>query len=148
MRATTLPRRSSRRESMKKTITISTLAAVVIAGAVMLFAGVVAPRTSATPALCHSTTLSISVDTTATAGTRVAVTGSLARMPQHAVKATLQSRLSTSKRWINGASASLSGASYKLKWKAPAKKGKYRIRVRVTHVSASHTSAVKTVVVK
>ena len=133
---------------MKKTILISTLAAVAIAGAVMLFAGANAPRTSATPALCHSTKLSISVDTTATAGATIAVTGAEAQTPQHAVKATLQSRLSTAKKWVNGASADLTGASYKLSWKAPAKKGTYKIRVRVTHLSASNTSAVKTVLVK
>jgi len=130
---------------MKKTIAISTLAAVAIAVAVTLFAGVTAPRTNATSGLCHATKPSISVDTTATAGATVAVTGSEAQTPQHTVKATLQSRLSTSNRWVNGASASLSGGSYSLKWKAPAKKGKYKIRVRVTHASASNTSAVKTV---
>lgn len=133
---------------MKKTITISTLAAVAIAGAVMLFAGVTAPKTSATPALCHATALSISAPTSATAGKTIKVTGAEARTPQHGVKATLQSRLSTSKKWVNGASASLSGASYSLKWKAPAKKGKYKVRVRVAHLSASNTSAVKTVMVK
>ena len=133
---------------MKRTITISTLAAVVVAGALMLFAGVTAPRTGATPALCHSTTLSISAPVSATAGKTIKVTGSEAKTPQHAVKATLQSRLSTSRKWVNGASANLSGASYSLKWKAPAKTGKYKIRVRVAHLSASNTSAVKTVVVK
>ena len=133
---------------MKKTLTISTLAAVAVAGAVMLFAGVTAPRTNATSGLCHATKLSISVDATATAGATVTVTGSEAKTPQHTVKARLQSRLSTSRKWINGASANLSGASYSLNWKAPAKKGTYKIRVRVTHLSASNTSAMKTVVVK
>jgi len=133
---------------MKKTITISTLAAVVIAGAIMLFAGVTAPQTNATSGLCHAAKPSISVDATATAGSTVAVTGSEAQTPQHSVKATLQSKLSTSKKWVNGASGSLSGAGYSLKWKAPAKKGTYKVRVRVTHASASNTSAAKTVVVK
>ena len=133
---------------MKRTITISTLAAVVVAGAVMLFAGVTAPRTNATPALCHSTKLSITAPTSATAGTTVTVRGSEARTPAHTVKATLQSRRSTSKNWVNRASGNLSGGSYSLRWKAPTKKGKYKIRVRVTHLSASNTSAVKTVVVK
>ena len=132
---------------MRKTITISTLAAVAIAGAVMLFAGVTAPRTSATSAFCHSTALSISAPASATAGSTIAVTGSEAQTPEHTVKATLQSRLSTSKKWVSGASANLSGADYSLKWKAPAKKGTYKIRVRVTHLSASSASAAKTVVV-
>jgi len=133
---------------MKRTITISTLAAVVVAGAVMLFAGVTAPRTNATPALCRSTKLWITAPTSATAGTTVTVRGSEARTPAHTVKATPQSRLSTSKKWVNRASGNLSGVSSSLKWKAPTKKGKYKIRVRVTHLSASSTSAVKTVVVK
>ena len=133
---------------MKRTITISTLAAVVIAGAVMLFAGVTASRTNATSALCHSTALSITAPASATAGKTVTVRGSEARTPAHTVKATLQSRRSTSNKWINGASGNLYSRSYSLKWKAPTKKGKYKIPVRVTHLSASSTSAVKTVVVK
>ena len=133
---------------MKRTITISTLAAVVVAGAVMLFAGVTAPRTNATPALCHSTKLSIKAPASVKAGKRITVTGSEAQTPAHAVKATLQSRLSTSKKWVNKASTNLSNGSYSLKWKAPAKKGKYKLRVRVTHGSASNTSVVKTVRVK
>ena len=36
---------------------------------------------------------------------------------------------------------SLSSGAYSLKWKAPAKKGKYKIRVRVTHSGTSNTSA-------
>jgi hypothetical protein len=133
---------------MKRTITISTLAAVALAGAVMLFAGVSAPRTSATPALCHSTKLSITAPASAIAGATITVSGSEAKAPEHTVKATLQSRLSTSTRWVNGASANLSGAGYSLSWRAPAKKGTYKIRVRVTHLAASKTSAAKTVVVK
>ena len=76
------------------------------------------------------------------------MTGSEPQSPAHTVKATLQSRLSTSKTWVNGKSANLSSGAYSLKWKAPAKKGKYKIRVRVTHSGASNTSAVKTVTVK
>jgi hypothetical protein len=133
---------------MKRTIIISTVAAVAIAGAVMLFAGVTAPRTNATSSLCHSTALSITAPASATAGKTIKVTGSEAQTPAHTVKATLQSRLSTSKKWVNGASANLSGGSYSLKWKAPSKKGAYKIRVRVTHGSASKTSAAKTVAVK
>ena len=133
---------------MRKTITISTLVAVVIAGAVMAFAGIDAPRTNATTSLCHKTKLSITAPPTATAGSTIAVTGSEAATPQHTVKVTLQTRLSTSKKWINRASANLSGASYSLNWKAPAKKGTYKIRVRVTHLSASNVSATKNVLVQ
>ena len=132
---------------MKRTITISTLGAIALVGTVMLFAGVSAPRTSATPALCHSTKLSITAPASAIAGATITVSGSEAKAPEHTVKATLQSRLSTSTRWVNGASANLSGAGYSLSWKAPTKKGTYKIRVRVTHLSASKTSAAKTVVV-
>ena len=134
---------------MKKTITISTLAAVALAGAVMLFAGIAAPRTNATTSLCHSTALSIKAPLSTTSGKTITVTGSEAKKPAHTVRATLQSKLSTSTKWVNGAYANLSSTgSYALKWKAPAKKGKYNIRVRITHGSASHTSAVKTVLVK
>lgn len=134
---------------MKKTLTITTLAIVVIAGAVMLFAGVTAPKTSATTSLCHATTLSIKAPRTVARGKTIRVSGKEAKAPAHSVKATLQSRKSTSTKWVNKATANLSSVGgYALKWKAPAKKGKYKIRVRVTHLSASSTSAVKTVVVK
>jgi ABC-type uncharacterized transport system YnjBCD substrate-binding protein len=133
---------------MKRTVTILTLTAVVIAGAATLFAGVTAPKTSATTSLCHVTTLSIKAPTSVVAGKTITVTGAEAKVPQHTVKATLQYRKSTSTKWINGASANLVAGKYTLKWKAPAKKGKYKIRVRVTHLAASHTSAVKTVTVK
>jgi len=130
---------------MKKILTISTLAILVIAGAVMAFAGVSAPKSEATPSLCHASKPSITAPPTATAGTTVAITGAEAQPPAHVVKATLQSRLSTSKKWVNGASANLSGGGYSLNWKAPAKKGSYKVRVRVTKGSTSNTSAVKTV---
>jgi hypothetical protein len=129
-----------------KALTIGILA---VAVAVMAFAGVTAPKTGATSSLCHSTTLSIKAATSVKSGQRITVTGVEARTPAHTVKATLQSRLSTSKKWVNGASANLSSSgSYSLKWKAPAQKGKYKIRVRVAANGASNTSAVKTVTVK
>ncbi len=127
-----------------KSVTIATL---VVAAAVMLIAGVAAPRTSATTSRCHSTKLSIVAPAGAAAGSAVTITGGEATPPAHTVKATLQSRLSTSKTWVNGASKSLSGGAYSLKWKAPKKAGKYEVRVCVTHLSASHTSAVKTITV-
>ncbi len=131
---------------MIRALTIGILA---VAVAAMAFAGISAPKTSATPTLCHSTTLSISAARTVKAGRRITVKGAEAQTPAHTVKATLQSRRSTSRKWVNGASVNLSSAgAYSLKWKAPAKKGKYKIRVRVTHSGTSNTSAVKTVTVK
>ncbi len=126
-----------------------TIGILTVAVAVMAFAGITAPKTSATPSLCHSTTLSISAAKTVKVGKRITVKGAEAQTPAHDVKATLQSRLSTAKKWVNGASANLtSTGAYSLKWKAPAKKGKYKIRVRVTHSGTASTSAVKTVTVK
>ena len=134
---------------MKKTLTITTLAIVVIAGAVMAFAGVTAPKSSATTSKCHATALSITAPSSIARSKTITVTGSEAAVPGHTVKATLQRRKSTATKWVNGASASLGSAGeYSLKWKAPAKKGTYKIRVRVTYSGASHTSATKTVKVK
>ena len=133
---------------MRKTVSILTLSAVVIAGAVMAFAGVTAPKSNATSSLCHSTTLSIKAATTVAAGRTITVTGREAQVPSHTVNATLQYRKATAPKWINGASTTLSSTgSYALKWKAPLKKGKYKLRVRVTHSGASNTSAVRTVTV-
>ena len=134
---------------MRQALKALTIGILAVAVAVMAFAGISAPKTNATSSLCHSTTLSISAATSVKSGKRITVTGAEAKTPAHTVKATLQSRLSTSKTWVNGASTNLSSTgTYSLKWKAPAKKGKYKIRVRVTHSSTSNTSAVKTVTVK
>ena len=82
-------------------------------------------------------------------GQTVQIVGAEAAVPQHDVKATLQYKKSTAKAWKNGASASLDGSGgYALNWKAPSAKGKYKVRVRVVHSSASNTSAAKTVSVK
>jgi ABC-type uncharacterized transport system YnjBCD substrate-binding protein len=128
-----------------KALTIGILA---VAVAIMAFAGISAPKTDATTSLCHSTALSISAPASVKVGKSIAVTGSEARTPAHTVRATLQYRLSTAKAWANGKSANLVSGKYSLKWKAPAKKGKYKVRVRVTANGASNTSAVKTVTVK
>jgi hypothetical protein len=128
-----------------KSVTVVTL---VIAAAVMLVAGFAAPRTSATTQRCHSTPTVIAAPATAKARSVVSITGGEGAVPQHKVTATLQYRKSSSKTWVNGASKSLaSNGAYSLKWKAPKKTGKYKVRVRVTHGGASHTSAVKTIVV-
>jgi hypothetical protein len=128
-----------------KAFTIGILA---VAVAVMAFAGITAPKTDATSSLCHSSTLSISAPASVKSGKKITVAGAEPQTPAHTVTATLQSRLSTAKKWVNGASADLSSGAYSLKWKAPTKKGKYKIRVRVTHSGTSNTSAVKTVTVK
>jgi hypothetical protein len=134
---------------MRKALTIGTIGILAVAVAVMAVAGVTAPKTSATSSLCHSTSLSIKAAASVKAGKSIMVTGAEARAPSHTVKATLQSRLSTSSKWVNGASGNLAAAgAYSLKWKAPAKKGKYKVRVRVSANGASNMSAVKTVTVK
>ena len=126
----------------------TTIGILGVALAVMAFAGFTAPKSGATTSLCHSSTLSIKAPATVKAGKSITVTGSEPQTPAHAVKATLQYRLSTSKKWVNGKSTNLSSGAYTLKWKAPAKKGKYKIRVRVTHSGTANTSTVKSVTVK
>ena len=134
---------------MRRPLAALTIGVVAVAVVVMAFAGVMAPRSGATVSLCHTTTLSIKAPLSGKAGGRITVTGAEARRPAHAVKATLQSRRATAKRWINGASANLSSSgAYSLKWRAPATKGKYKIRVRVTYSGTANTSVVRTVTVK
>jgi ABC-type uncharacterized transport system YnjBCD substrate-binding protein len=131
---------------MRKALLALTIGIVAVAAAVMGIAGITAPKSDATSAFCHSTALSITAPSTATAGKTVQITGAEAAVPQHDVKATLQYRKSTAKAWKNGASANLDGSGgYSLKWKAPSVKGKYKVRVRVAHSSASNASAAKTV---
>ena len=133
---------------MRKTLLTLTIGVVAVAAAVMAIAGVTAPRTSATPSLCHSSTLTITAPKTATHGKSITVTGGEPQVPSHTVKATLQYKKAAATAWKNGASANLDGSgAYSLKWKAPTVKGKYKVRVRVTHSGASNTSAVKTVTV-
>ncbi len=126
-----------------------TLTVAVVAAAVMAVAGVTAPPNSATPSLCHSSTLSITAPKTATAGKTIKVAGTEPQAPSHSVKATLQFKKATAAAWKNGASANLSASgSYSLKWKAPTAKGKYKVRVRVLHGSTSSVSAAKAVTVR
>ena len=132
---------------MRKALTTLTLGILALAVAVMAVAAISAPKSDATPSLCHSSALSITAPATATAGTSITVTGSEPQPPAHRVDATLQYRLSSSKTWVNGKSTQLKSGAYSLKWKAPSKKGKYKIRVRVTHSGTSRASAVKTVTV-
>lgn len=132
---------------MRKKLATVTVVAVVLAAAAMVFAAVDTARSSATPSLCHSTKLSISVPSTGTAGSVVKITGSEATTPQHDVTATLQYKTSGSKKWKNGPSTTLNGADFTLNW-TPAKKGKYEVRVRVTHLSASNQSSAKKITVK
>ena len=133
---------------MRKTLATLTIGILAIAVAVMAVAGISAPKTSATSGLCHTSTLSITAPASVKAGKSITVTGAEPQPPAHTVNATLQYRLSTVKKWTNGRTTTLSSGSYSLKWKAPAKKGKYKIRVRVTHSGSSNTSAAKTVTVK
>lgn len=134
---------------MRRPLAALTIGIVAVAVAVMAFAGVMAPRSGATPTLCHTTTLSIKAPSSVKAGRRITVTGVEARPPAHTVKATLQSRRATAKRWVNGASVNLSSSgAYSLRWRAPATKGRYKIRVRVTYSGTANTSAVRTVTVK
>ena len=132
---------------MKKRLTTVTVVAAVLAAAVMVFAAVDTARSSATPSLCHSTAVSIKAPATAKAGRTVTVSGAEAQKPAHDVTATLQYRLGAG-AWKNGASQSLKNGAYSLKWKAPAKKGTYQLRVRVSAAGASNTSAVKKIAVK
>jgi hypothetical protein len=134
---------------MRKPLLALTVVIVALAAAVLAAVGITAPHSGATTALCHSTALSIKAPASTTVGATVKVTGGEAQTPGHTVKATLQSKKSTASTWKNGASANLSSSgTYSLKWKAPAKKGKYKLRVRVAHSGASNTSAVKTIAVK
>ena len=126
---------------------VATIFALAIAAAVMLVAAVASPKTSATPTICHSVKPTIVAPATAVHGTKVKITGTEGQAPAHTVTVTLQSRISTAKTWVNGAvkSLSLSTGKYSVTWKAPAKKGTYKLRVRLAHAGTFSTSAVKTV---
>jgi hypothetical protein len=134
---------------MRKPLLALTIAILAVAGAVLAVAGVTAPKSGATPTLCHSTTLSIKAPASVKTGKTATVTGGEAQTPDHQVTATLQFKKASASAWKNGASKSLSSTgTYSLKWKAPSAKGKYKLRVRVTHSGTSNTSATKTISVK
>jgi methionine-rich copper-binding protein CopC len=133
---------------MRKPLLALTIAILAVAGAVMAVAGVTAPKSDATSSLCHSTKLTIKAPTSVKARKSVTVSGAEVQKPAHTVKATLQYKKATASAWKNGASQNLSSGAYSLKWKAPSAKGKYKLRVRVTHNSASNTSATRTITVK
>ncbi len=133
---------------MKGMLTGLTAAAVVLTVAVLAFAVVGAPRTGATTALCHMTAVSIDAPSVVKARKTITVVGAEAVPPTHTVKATLQYRLASKKAWRNAASENLTNGAYSLKWKSPAKKGLYELRVRVTRQSTANTSEVVTVKVR
>jgi hypothetical protein len=134
---------------MRKALLALTIGLIAVTATVMAVAGLTAPRSSATPTLCHSTTLSIKAPRSVAAGKTIRVTGREAQAPAHTVRATLQYKKATAKTWKNGKSANLSSSgTYSLKWRAPSAKGKYKIRVRVTHSGTSNTSAVRRITVK
>jgi hypothetical protein len=133
---------------MKRMLTVLTAAVVVLAAVVLAIAVAGAPRTGATTALCHMTTLSIEAPPVVKARKTVTVVGAEAVPPTHAVKATLQYRLASKKAWRNGGSENLTNGAYALKWKAPAKKGLYELRVRVTRQSTANASEIVTVKVR
>jgi hypothetical protein len=130
---------------MRKALTLALLA---LAAAAIAVAGVTAPRTRATETLCHSTVLSISSASAVKAGKKLTVSGSEARSPDHSLTATLQYRRAATTGWRTGPSVLMNTRSYVLTWKAPAKKGKYKLRVRVEYQGSSGTSAVGAVTVK
>ena len=134
---------------MRKPLLALTIGILAIAAAVLGVVGITAPKTDATSSLCHSTTLSIKAPVSVRAGKSATVTGGEAQTPAHTVKATLQYKKASASAWKNGASQNLSSTgTYSLKWKAPSVKGKYKLRVRVTHNGASNASASKTIAVK
>jgi len=129
---------------MKKKVRALSIFAIVMACAAMMTVIVASSKASTTTTLCHSTSLSIS----ATVGKSITVQGSLGKKPQHVVKATLQTRLSTSSKWTNRSTVKFSGAKYSIKWAIPAKKGTYKVRVRISHLTASRMSATRAIKVK
>jgi hypothetical protein len=134
---------------MKRTLTTITILVLAVAAATMVGMGLAAPKTSATASICHAAKPGIALGSTTVAhGLTVSVTGGLVQgVPQHGVTATLQYRLSSAKTWKNGPSKPLNGAAYSITWKAPAKTGAYKVRVRVSHAGASNTSVAKAIAV-
>ena len=134
---------------MKKALLTLTIAVVAVSAAVMAVVGLTAPLTSATPSLCHSSTLTITAPKTATRGTAITVTGGEPQTPaahrqsdaavQEGDRDGVEERRLDQPRRLRRLLAQVEGS---------AAKGKYKVRVRVTHSSASNTSAAKTVTVK
>ena len=133
---------------MRKTLATLTIGILAIAVAVMAVAGISAPKTSATSGLCHTSTLSYHGARQRQGREehhrdRCGAPAAGAHRQRHAAVSA-----AAGTKWTNGRTTTLSSGRYWLKWKAPAKKGKYKIRVRVTHSGSSNTSAAKTVSVE
>lgn len=107
-----------------------------------------APKSGATSTICHSTKLSIKSASTVKTGRKLKVTGQVARsLGDHYLMATLQWRKASVATWKNGATVTMSTKYYTLSWKAPAKKGKYKIRVRAQYSGENLMTATRTVTV-
>jgi len=135
--------------SVKRILTIVLLVLMV---SVMGYAGVTAPSITAQPDTCHSTAVALKARDTVRARRTLTLTVSLARGLDHGLNLTLQYRKATSSTWrAYGNQALMHSSPYQLKWKAPARTGKYKLRVKVEYTdieSATTYSAVKTVRVK
>ena len=134
---------------MKRILTIVLLVLMV---SVMGYAGVTAPSITAQPDTCHSTAVALKARDTVRARRTLTLTLSLAQPLVHDFNLTLQYRKATSSTWRTyGAQLLMRSSPYQLKWKAPARTGKYKLRVKVEYTdieSQTTYSAVKTVRVR
>ena len=134
---------------MKRILTIVLLVLMVL---VMGYAGVTAPSITAQPDTCHSTAVALKARDTVRVRRTLTLTVSVTRSLGHYLSLTLQYRKATASTWRTyGSQVLMHDSPYQLKWKAPARTGRYKLRVKVVYTdteTATTVPPVKTVRVK
>jgi hypothetical protein len=134
---------------VKRILTIVLLA---LMGSVMGYAGLTAPSITARPDECHSTAIALKARDSVPVRRALTLTVSVMRSLDHGLSLTLQYRKATSSTWRTyGNQVLMHDSPYQLKWKAPGRTGRYKLRVKVQWTGAETEttySAVKTVRVR
>jgi hypothetical protein len=117
---------------MRRVLTIAILA---VACAVMVFAGVTAQQSGARSTACHTfPPIAAKAKPSVKHGRTVTVMVSLAESLRHGVSVSVQYRRPGSAKWLAyGTSSLMAQSPIAVKWKAPKRTGKYKLRVKAEY---------------
>jgi hypothetical protein len=117
---------------MKRVLTIAILA---MACAVVVFAGATAQQSGASSTVCHTyPPVAAKAKSSVRHGRAVSITVSLAESLRHGLSVSVQYREPGSAKWRASGTATLMAQSpVTVKWKAPKRTGKYKLRVKAEY---------------
>jgi len=119
--------------TVKRVLTVAILA---VACAVMVYAGASAQQSRARSTACHvGYPIAIKAKASVKHGRAVTVTVSLTKSLRHGLSVTMQYRRSSSSKWsVYGTATQMTQTPFSgLRWKAPKRTGKYKLRVKAEY---------------